>query len=94
MLFAKILLITMMMAMYLASCTLLLADAFSLPWMSLLIGLHILYSWGVIWLYASLKVRHGGLWVNLLIPVLTTTSTLGIVIWMVFRPEVTRLIAS
>ncbi|NJO66998.1 MAG: hypothetical protein HC832_06195 [Leptolyngbyaceae cyanobacterium RM1_405_57] len=48
--------------------------------------LHILYSGSIVWLYAYLKVKRSR-WAILLIPVLTTTSTLGIAIWLLLQPE-------
>lgn len=84
---AKVLVVTIMIAVYVANCIFLFADTLPLPWALLFITLHILYSLSVVLLYAYLKVRNRGCWAGLLIPVLTTTSTLGIVIWIVFRPE-------
>lgn len=84
---AKILWVTVLISVYLASCILLLADSLPLGWALLFITFHILYSWGMVWLYAYLKVCNHLCWAGLLIPVLTTTSTLGIVIWMLFCPE-------
>jgi len=83
---AKVLIVVIMVALYLANCILLLADTTSLLWGLLFIALHILYSFGLIWFYAYLKTRNKALWASLLIPFLTTTSTLGIAIWIVFQP--------
>ncbi|RMF64001.1 MAG: hypothetical protein D6742_16090 [Cyanobacteria bacterium J069] len=82
----QVLLAMLMIAVYLAVCFLLLADTVSPQWALFFIALHVLYSVGVVWLYAFLKVTERG-WANLLIPLLTTTSTLGIAIWLLFQPE-------
>lgn len=84
---AKVLLALILLAIYLVAGLALLAD--SLPPLGVLfvITLHVLYSWVVVWFYAFLKVRDRPLWAFLLVPVLTTTSTIGIVLWIVFQPE-------
>lgn len=84
---ARVLLVLILLAIYLVGCLALFADSFPPLGVLLLIALHVLYSWGVVWLYALLKVRDRPLWAGLLMPVLTTTSTIGIVLWMVFQPE-------
>ncbi|MBD2075359.1 hypothetical protein H6F86_15940 [Phormidium sp. FACHB-592] len=84
---AKVLLVFMLLAIYLVAGLALLADSFSPLGVLFLITLHVLYSWGVVWFYAFLKVRDRPLWALLLMPVLTTTSTIGIVLWMIFQPE-------
>ncbi|XHX81117.1 MAG: hypothetical protein RBJ76_14615 [Stenomitos frigidus ULC029] len=83
---AKILLVFALLAMYLFVCLMLLADSFPPLWVLLFITLHVLYSWSAIWFYAKLKARDEKLLV-LLLPVLATTSVLGIVFWVVFQPE-------
>ncbi|MBW4694844.1 MAG: hypothetical protein KME27_24105 [Lyngbya sp. HA4199-MV5] len=88
MVIAKRLLAISLLLIYLAACFFLFADSFPPLWGVLFVTLHMLYSWCIIWGYAHLKVQNGSL-VNLLIPVLLTTSTLGIAIWLVFRPEAT-----
>jgi hypothetical protein len=84
---AKVLLIFTLLAIYLIGGLVLLADSFPPLEVLFLITLHVLYSWGIVWCYASLKVRNQTLWAGLLMPVLTTTSTIGIALWMVFQPE-------
>jgi hypothetical protein len=83
---ARALVAVILIGVYLAGCLLLLADSLPPLWVLLFITLHILYSGSVVWLYAYLKVR-GGWWFILLIPVLTTTSTLGIALWLLLQPE-------
>ncbi|NJN59995.1 MAG: hypothetical protein HC879_22185 [Leptolyngbyaceae cyanobacterium SL_5_9] len=83
---AKVLVAVILIGVYLAGCLLLLADSFPPLWVLFFIALHILYSRSVVWLYAYLKVRKGG-WAILLIPALTTTSTIGIAVWLLFQPE-------
>lgn len=87
MLIAKLLFVISLLGVYLAACFFLLADSFPPMWGVLLVALHALYSWCIIWFYAYLKVQNSGNLVYLLIPVLSTTSTLGIAIWLVFQPE-------
>jgi quinol-cytochrome oxidoreductase complex cytochrome b subunit len=84
---AQILMVAMLFAAYLASCAFLLADTVPPMWALSFIALHILYSWGIVWLYAYLRAGNKICWAALLIPALTTTSTLGFVIWVVFQPE-------
>jgi hypothetical protein len=83
----KVLLVLVLLAIYLIAGLALLADSFPPLGVLVLITLHALYSWGVVWLYAFLKVRDRTLWAGLLMLALTTTSTLGIVLWMIFQPE-------
>lgn len=83
---AKVLLVLILLAIYLVACLALLADSFPPLWVLLFITLHVVYSWSVIWCYARLKARDEK-WLGLLFPVLTTTSVLGIVFWIVFQPE-------
>ncbi len=84
---AQVLLVLILLAIYLVGCLALLADSFPLPGVLFLITLHVLYSCGVVWFYAFLKVRDRTVWAVLLMPVLTTTATIGIVLWIVFQPE-------
>jgi hypothetical protein len=84
---AKVLIVIMMLAMYFANFIFLFADTTPLLWILLFVTLHILYSWCIVWSYAYLKVQGRINWASVLIPALLTTSTLGIVIWIVFRPE-------
>jgi hypothetical protein len=84
---AKVLLVALLMAVYLGGWRLLFADTTPLQWALLYMAIHVGYSSGLVWLYASLKVRYGVGWASLLIPLLTTTSTLGLVLWLVWRPE-------
>ena len=83
---AKGLLVFLLLDMYLIACLALLADSFPPLWVFFFITLHVLYSWSIIWFYALLKARDETL-LFLLIPVLATTSVLGIVFWIVFQPE-------
>lgn len=83
----KVLIVTIMIAMYLAAFVLLFADTLPLGWLLLLIVLHMLYSCIVVWLYGYMRVKNMGFWASFLIPILTTTSTFGLVIWIVFKPE-------
>ncbi|MBW4470349.1 MAG: hypothetical protein KME45_08070 [Stenomitos rutilans HA7619-LM2] len=89
MLIAKLLLVISLLVVYLAACFFLLADSFPPVCGMLFVALHAIYSWCIIWFYAYLKVQNGGNLVYLLIPILSTTSTLGIAIWLIFRPEAT-----
>lgn len=85
---AKLLLVISLLLVYVAACFLLFADSFPPLWGVLFVSLHMLYSGCILWAYASLKVQNGNL-ALLLIPLLLTTSTLGIAIWLVFQPEAT-----
>ena len=84
---ARGLLIIFLLLLYLAASLLLLIESFSLPWVLIFITLHGLYSWSLIWFYAWLKVQNQKWALILLAPVLTTTSTLGIALWLGLQPE-------
>lgn len=62
------------------------------PFALLLLTLFALYSWVVVWIYADIKARDAlGEWDRILfVPLLVSTSTFGLIIWFVWRPEPRR----
>lgn len=86
-------LLKFILTLLLLSPYLILVGMTSYPQLALLfIIMNGLYGWVVIWFYANLKARDKlGLWGKLLfIPFLMVSGPLGLIIWLVFQPEVQR----
>ncbi|MEM9089635.1 MAG: hypothetical protein AAGC93_12920 [Cyanobacteria bacterium P01_F01_bin.53] len=83
----KTLVMVILLGFYGLAFVFLFADSLPTLWILFILLCHVYYSVALILLYAYIKVREQKTWCLVLLPLLTTTSVLGIVLWNVLRPE-------